>query len=154
MPVFQLRGIYNMKIDHILIVANDSRSVKAIGFGFNLAKGLGARVTLLSVIEDDMWEGNTDAGIFPDDALIALKKKAADFLMRIKKKYGQAVHTEVLTHQGETLETVMRVIKLVNINLVVTGSPIRHGLSKLLGNTLAESIVRDSPIPVCIVPIS
>jgi nucleotide-binding universal stress UspA family protein len=101
-----------------------------------------------------MTEGNTDAGIFPDDALIALKTKTDNFLMRIKKKYGRAVHTEVLTHEGETLKTVMRVIKPANINLVVMCSPIRHGLRKLLNNSLSESIVRESPIPVCIVPIS
>jgi len=142
-----------MKIDHILIVADDSRSVKAIGFGFDLAKGLGAKVTVLSVIEDAMSEGNPDAGIFPDDALTALKKKTDDFLMQIKKKYGGDVNTEVLTRHGETLETVIAVIKSFDIDLVLAESHARHGISKLFGNTLAESMIRQSPVPVCIVPM-
>jgi len=142
-----------MKIDHILIVADDNRSGKAIGFGFNLARELGAKVTVLSVIEGAMAEGNTDAGIFPDDALVALKEKTANFLMQIKKKYGEDVNTQVLSRQGEILETITDVINSSGIDLVVAGYQARHGLSKLFGKTLAESMIRQPPIPVCIVPI-
>jgi len=144
-----------MKIDRILVLADDTPcSENAARFGFDLAKGLGADVILLGVIEPIMTTGNTDAGIFPDDALMPLKKKTADFLERIKNKLGAGVHAETLIRDGEILPTVMQVIQSSAIDLVIAGSQARHGISKLLGDNVAESIVRESPLPVCIVPMN
>jgi len=144
-----------MKIDRILVLADDTPcSENAARFGFDLAKGLGAAIILLGVIEPIMTAGNTDAGIFPDDALMALKNKTADFLERIKNRHGADVHTETLILNGEILPIVMQVIQSSAIDLVIAGSQARHGLSKLLGDNIAESIIRESPSPVCIVPMN
>jgi len=143
-----------MKTDRILILTDDTPSCDNVArFGFNLAMGLAAEVLLLSVIEPMMTAGNTDAGIFPDDALMTQKNKTRDILAGIRNKYGTGLRTETLIREGEILATVMDVIQSLGIDLVIAGSKTSHGLSKLLGDDIAKSIIRHSPVPVCIVPL-
>jgi nucleotide-binding universal stress UspA family protein len=143
-----------MKIEKILIVADDSpTSLKAVQYGFNLARDAGASVMLLNVIEAESVAGNPDAGIFHDDALMATKTRADDFLKRMKSAYGQSVETEICTTVGEVMPTIIKTIADWNASLVVAGTHGRTGLSKLFSGSIAESIIHHSPIPVCVVPL-
>jgi nucleotide-binding universal stress UspA family protein len=143
-----------MKTDKILIVADDSpSSVKAIQYGFNLAREVGANVTLLSVIDSALTLGNPDAGIFPDDALIALKSKTDAFLTRMKNDYGNKVDTELLAPVGDIQKTVINTAVNWGATLIVAGTHGRTGLNKLFNGSIAESIIHHSPIPVCVVPM-
>src|ERR1700733_9219581 len=139
-----------MKIEKILIVADDSPpSVKAVQYGFNLARDIGARVLLLSVIEPESVAGNPDAGIFPDGALAVTNARTSDFLKRMEINYGQAVATELQTRIGEILPTIISTINEWGASLVIAGTHGRTGLSKLFGGSVAESIIHHSPVPVC-----
>ncbi len=143
-----------MKTDKVLIVADDSpSSVKAIQYGYNLARDLGAKVTLLSVIDPSLALGNPDAGIFPDDALIAFKKKSDDFLNRMKAKYGDGANTEIMSPVGDAQATVIDIAVKSDAGLIVTGTHSRKGLSQLFKGGIAESIIHNSPVPVCVVPL-
>jgi nucleotide-binding universal stress UspA family protein len=143
-----------MKIDKILIVADDSvPSVKAIQYGFNMARDLGAKVTLLSVVEPGHALGNPDAGIFPDDALIVFREKTEDFLKRVKDKYGTGIDIEQMAPVGHIQSTVIDIAVKWGADLIVAGTHGRTGLSKLFSGSVAESIIQHSPIPVCIVPM-
>jgi len=143
-----------MKIDKILIVADDSpSSAKAIQYGFNLARDMGAKVTLLSVIDPSLALGNPDAGIFPDDALIDLKEKTDDFLNSMKNKYGGDIDTEIMSPKGDIQETVIDIAVKWGAGLIVAGTHGRKGLSKLFKGSISGSIIHNSPIPVCVVPL-
>jgi nucleotide-binding universal stress UspA family protein len=143
-----------MKTDKILIVADDSpSSFKAIQYGFNMARDLGAKVTLLSVVEPGHALGNPDAGIFPDDALFFLKEKTGEFLNRVKNDYGSGVDTELMAPVGHIQSTVIDIAGKWGADLIVAGTHGRTGLSKLFSGSVAESIIQHSPIPVCVVPM-
>jgi nucleotide-binding universal stress UspA family protein len=143
-----------MKTDKILIVADDSpSSVKAIQYGFNLARNLGAKVILLSVVDPSLTLGNPDAGIFPDDAFIDLKAKTYDFLNKMKNKYRDGVDTEIMSPVGDIQATVIDVAVKSGARLIVAGTHGRKGLSKLFNGSISESIIRHSPVPVCVVPM-
>ena len=143
-----------MKIDKILIVADDSpSSVKAIQYGYNLARDLGAKVTLLSVIDPSLALGNPDAGIFPDDALIDFKAKTGDFLERMKNKYGDGVGTKLLSPVGDIQATVIDLAIKWDAGLIVAGTHGGKGLSELFKDGIIASIIHNSPIPVCVVPM-
>jgi len=142
-----------MKIKKILIVVDDSLpSIKAVQFGYGFAKKFEAKVMLLSVIEPDLTLGNPDAGIFPDDALIAARAKTADFLQRMKDDYAQSVETELAAPEGDIGPNVLTMITDWHADLVVTGTHGRTGISKLLIGSVAESFITLSPVPVCVVP--
>ena len=143
-----------MKIEKILIVADDSPpSIRAVQYGFNLARDVGAKVMLLSVIEPESAAGNPDAGVFPDDALLAVKAKTADFLQRMKKDYAGLVDTEIQAPAGDILPAIIKTIEDWGAGLVVTGTHGRTGLSKLFSGSIAESLIHQSPVPVCVIPM-
>ena len=143
-----------MKTDKILIVADDSApSIKAIQFGLNLAKDLGAKATLLGVIDPGDAIGNPDAGIFPDDALIALKTKTEDFLNRMNTRYGEGIDIELLAPVGDIETNVIDIAEKWGATMIVAGTHGRTGISKLLNSSVAESIIHHSPVPVCVVPM-
>lgn len=143
-----------MKIDKILIVADDSiSSQKAIRYGFRMAGELGARVMLLSVIEPEEAAGNPDAGIFPDDALLTASKHAELFLNAMKTEYGGSVDTEMATPVGEIQKMVVETAKKWGAGLIVAGTHGRTGISRLFLGSISESIIHHSPIPVCVVPL-
>ncbi|WP_295667600.1 universal stress protein [uncultured Mucilaginibacter sp.] len=142
-----------MKIGKILIVADDSApSVKAIQFGFNLARDLSANIILLSVIDPIDSLGNPDAGIFPDDALMAAKANVETFVVEMKEKYGAGVDTELLTPVGDILSSVTKITVQQGADLIVAGTHGRTGLSLLFKGSISESIIHHSKIPVIIVP--
>jgi nucleotide-binding universal stress UspA family protein len=143
-----------MKADKILIVADDSApSTKAIQYGFELAIKLGAKVTLLSVVEPGHALGNPDAGIFPDDALIVLKEKTKEFLNRVKSDYGSGIDIDLMSPVGDIQPTVIAIAVKLGADLIVAGTHGRTGLSKLFSGSVAESIIHHSPVPVVIVPM-
>ena len=143
-----------MKTDKILIVANDDKSsIKAIKYGFNLAKELGAKVLLLSVIVPTMTEGNVDAGIFPDDAEEKATNEAIDFLYRVKKTYGNKTDTEFIAKTGHIKTITISTAVEWGAKLIIAGTHGRKGLNRLLKGSISESIVGNSPVPVCIVPM-
>jgi|SRR6185503_10567727 len=142
-----------MNINKILIVADDSpSSVKAVQYGFSLARDLGAKVMLLSVIEPGSAAGNPDAGVFPDDALIALKDRAGAFLKQMENNYAQSVDTQLHLEAGDIQATIIKTIGDWGAALVVVGTHGRSGLGKLFSGSMAESVIQHSPVPVCVVP--
>jgi nucleotide-binding universal stress UspA family protein len=143
-----------MKTNKILVVADDSdSSVKAIQYGFNLARELNAKVALMYVIESSLTIGNVDAGIFPDDALSILKTKAEDFLTRMKTQYAADINTEFITTIGDIQTSIILKAKEWSADLIVTGTHNRTGLSRLFSGSIAESIIHRSPVPVFVVPL-
>jgi nucleotide-binding universal stress UspA family protein len=143
-----------MKIEKILIVTDNSiPSIRAVQYGYNLARDIGAKVMLLSVIEPESAAGNPDAGIFPDDALLAIKTKTTDFLQQMEKEYASLVDTEIQVPVGEILPTIIKTIGDWGASLVVAGTLGRTGLSKLFSGNIAEYLIHHSPVPVFVVPM-
>jgi len=126
-------------------------SVKAIKYGFNLARELGAAVLLLNVIEPELTAGNPDAGIFPDDALMACESKANEFLNRMITDYAANVETQIATPVGNIQKTIIDTATKWQANLIIAGTHGRTGLNKLFNGSVAESIIQHSPVPVLVV---
>jgi nucleotide-binding universal stress UspA family protein len=143
-----------MKYKRILIVTDDSpTSLKAVRYGYDLAKQLQAKVALLGVVDQALADGNVDAGVFPDQALYGLKKEMKEFLQGLERDYAHGVDTKIFTPEGEVKETILNIANEWDADSIVAGTHGRKGLNRLLMGSMAESILRDSSVPVLIVPI-
>lgn len=143
-----------MTYKRILIIADDSpASLKAARYGYDLALQLHAKVALLGVVDLALAEGNADAGIFPEQAALQLKTDMEEFLHGVKSDYSNGVETEIFAPEGEIKETVLQMANEWDAQLIVAGTHGRKGLNRLLVGSLAEGILRDSKIPMLIVPI-
>jgi nucleotide-binding universal stress UspA family protein len=143
-----------MKYERILIITDDGpSSLKAVKYGYDLAAQLNAKVGLLGVVDETLTEGNPDAGIFPEQVARDLKIQVEQFLHTVKRDYANGIQTEIFTPMGNVKEAVLQTARQWGAQLIVAGTHGRKGISRLLMGSIAEGILRDSPIPVFIVPI-
>ncbi|GAC1313648.1 MAG: universal stress protein [Mucilaginibacter sp.] len=143
-----------MKYNRILIVTDDSpSSLKAARCGYDLAAQLNAKVALMGVVDEGLAQGNPDAGIFPEQAAHDLKKYMEEFLHKVEQDYANGIDTEIFAPEGDVKETVLQMAREWDAQLIVAGTHGRKGLNRLLMGSMAEGILRDSKVPVFIVPI-
>lgn len=128
-------------------------SVRAARYGFELARELGAKVALLSVVDAALAEGNVDAGIFPEQEGLKLKQAAEELLHNIRNDYGHGMETEFFAPEGDVKRVVLQMAKEWKAKLLVMGSHGRSGLTKLLMGSVTEEVIRHSPVPVVVVPL-
>ncbi|MET4081295.1 nucleotide-binding universal stress UspA family protein [Pedobacter sp. UYP30] len=143
-----------MKNERILIVADDSpSSLKAIKYGFYLAGRFAAKIALIGVVDEALAIGDVDAGIFPETAELKMKKFREDFLNHVVKDYANGIDAELFTPEGNVKDTVLDLAREWEATMIVAGSHGRKGLNRLLMGSVAEGILRDSKVPVVVVPM-
>ena len=114
----------------------------------------GARLTLLSVINP------MDAGYSAETALPSAAEewyesaKAAaqerfDEAAEVAAEHGVSIHTEVAV--GRPSRTIVEYADEHDVDVIVMGSHGRKGVSRILLGSVAEAVVRQSPVPVTVV---
>lgn len=141
-----------MNYKKILIAVDSSEfSMNAAKKGIELAHQLNAQVALLFVIDQSKGLGNVDAGIFPEEALLVLKKEAEQTLDQLA---AMSNGKEILKFmpEGHPAEDVIKTAETWEADLLVTGTHGRTGLKHLFMGSVAEHIIKHSKIPVMVVP--
>jgi nucleotide-binding universal stress UspA family protein len=114
------------------------------------AKQLNAKIILTYVLEDL----STYEGIFVDLKTLAelentlyegAKKSMEDFL---KEHFSDFPDVEPVLEKGDVVETILRVAQEKGADLIVIGTHGRKGLDRILFGSVAEGVVKNSPIPV------
>lgn len=137
-----------------LLIAIDSSaaSLHASKVGFELAHQLNGSVAIIYVIDQSKEIGNVDAGILPEEAAILLKKQASDTINQIMAQYNGTYGVVRFIPEGNPPEEILSTIQTWEADLLVIGTHGRTGLQHLLVGSVAERIIRHSPIPVMVVP--
>jgi len=131
---------------HILVPTDfGDASARARGIALELARRFDARVTLLHVwtVPSAVYgEGLS----WPTEALEAAAQRALDGELAASAK----VHppTEAKLRVGVPWERILESVKELDVDLVVMGTHGRRGLSRLVLGSVAEKLVRLSPVPV------
>ena len=117
----------------------------AIPYAAEIAKRFGAKVYALHVrppIVNPMT---------PPETWVALEEAAEaqerEWRMTLRSAFP-GVETAVLIEEGPLWSTLARVIEKERIDLIVTGTRGRSGVSKMLLGSVAEEILRQAPCPV------
>jgi nucleotide-binding universal stress UspA family protein len=110
-----------------------------------VARKFGAKVLAVHVRPPQVY------GLAPPESWPALQE-AADRQVEEQKKHLEAlfrgVQNSVLIGEGDTWEVISALIREKQIDLVVIGTHGRRGLEKILLGSVAEKILRRSPVPV------
>ena len=141
-----------MAYQKILIAVDSSEyAMKAAKKGLELAHQLNAKAALIFVVDKSKAMGNIDAGIFPNDALLVLKKEAEQTLDELVEMYdGNQVIK--LMPEGHPVEDIIKTSENWEADLIVLGTHGRTGLQHLIMGSVAEDILHHSKIPVMIIP--
>ena len=131
----------------ILLVATDFSvaAETALDFALPLAATLGAKVYLLHAYQ------LPPQSVFVTTAQIALgvtalaEKELADCVAKRKESSVQIVP---MLKQADAREAILEAAEEVSADLVIMGTHGRRGIARALIGSVAEAVVRASPVPV------
>lgn len=127
----------------------------AVEVAISMARKYGATLVLLHVYAVPIYA-------FPDGALLSTASLASELsnaaqlgLNRAALEFGgQGVNVVAVLREGSAEDEILAVADEEGVDLIVVGTHGRHGLKRALLGSVAESVLRDSKVPVMVVPIS
>jgi len=142
----------------------DPTAQKVAEAGFSIAKAMNAEVILLHVISDPVYYssveyspimGLTDTlGVDPlkIGGINRLTEVSQHFLDKIKHHLGDdAIVTEIV--EGDFAETILNTSKQLHADVIVMGSHSRKWLENIVMGSVTADVLRQSAVPLFIVPI-
>jgi len=131
--------------DTVVVATDGSDSVKrAVDVALDLADRFEADIHALSVI--DASEVDASPSQLQDEFRTALETTADAALGTVEERATQAVTTEI--REGRPAAEICEYAREVDADVIATGTRGRHGENRLLLGSVAERIVRTSPVPV------
>jgi nucleotide-binding universal stress UspA family protein len=137
---------------HILIATDGSELAgKAVATGLELAKRLGAKVTVVTAIEPWLSIASSDTAA----AFMQYQKAAEQDAVRILAQVSaaaqvQGVQCETVTVTETAAEAIIETAKNKQCDLIVMSSHGRRGLARMLLGSQATRVLTLSSVPVLI----
>jgi len=141
----------------------DPTAQKIAEQGYSLAKTMGAEVILLHVITDPTYYTSTDyspimgfggymdLSQYEPGTIDGLKIASQHFLDKTKLHLGdQTVQTSV--KEGDIAESILMTAKNLHVDIIVLGSHSRKWLENIVVGSVAEEVLRQTKIPLFIIP--
>ena len=140
-----------IKIRRILCPIDFSdASHNAVRYAHEFAKGMGAHLVLLNVVEPRPMAVDMSLSYVPlEEDLEKAAREDLEEIIRSEREKGVEVQAEVQI--GTPSEIILDRAEELDVNLVILGSHGKTGLSRLLMGSVAESVVRKAKCPVLIV---
>jgi nucleotide-binding universal stress UspA family protein len=137
-------------IRHLLVAVDfDENSARALDYAVDLAAHLGARLTVVHAYSLPVLNA-FDAEYIPSAGEAVHKadanRKHLDTLLALRKARG--VPMEGVLRIGAAPVEVCAVAREVGADLIIVGTHNRGVLGRALLGSVAETIVRDAPVPV------
>jgi nucleotide-binding universal stress UspA family protein len=131
--------------DLILVPVDlEPASMRALEVAGNLAPRLGATVVALHVYTLPRFAYPGFTPVMPS----TLNEDIAAAARKAVESVGAAKGVRVLLSEGDAATEILAAIEEMRPRLVVMGTHGRHGLSRLMLGSVAEKVMRKSPVPV------
>lgn len=131
--------------DTVVVATDGSESVnRAIDVALDLAERFDAEVHALSVV--DASEVDASPEQLREELRTALETHADAALATVEERADRDVKTAV--REGRPAAEICEYVREIDADLIATGTRGRHGENRLLLGSVAERIVRTSPVPV------
>lgn len=139
----------------ILVAVDDSpQAASALDLAIDLAKALKASITLVHAIDP-----GAIAAAASDAAAASVMEIEMDELQAAAKELLEAtaaqvraagIEVESTLRDGIPAATILDTAKRADADLIVIGTHGRHGVARLFLGSCAETVLRESPIPVLV----
>jgi nucleotide-binding universal stress UspA family protein len=142
-----------MQLDMILVATDFSPQARAAAdWALAMAGALGARVVMVHVYDLPIV-GVPDGSLLVDARTAARLSDEAQAALdgEIARVQGRGAKVEGWLRQGDPREIIPSLATTAGAGLIVAGSHGRRGVARALLGSMAESLVRDSTIPVAVI---
>jgi len=131
--------------DTVVLATDGSASTeRAVTVGLDLVRRFDGTVHALSVVDED--EIAATPSEIQSELRRSLERRGRDAVERIDERGDRAVTTAI--REGRPANVICSYATEVDADVIVTGTRGRHGEHALLLGSVAEAVVRKSPIPV------
>lgn len=132
---------------HILVPTDFGEPAqRALDIALEVAAKFGASVSLLHVYQVLLPFAYDEALVWPLDQIEKAARKTLDaHLARAKARYSKC---DAILKPGTAAVEIVSVANQVRADLIVLGTHGRRGMSRMMLGSVAERVVRTSPIPV------
>jgi nucleotide-binding universal stress UspA family protein len=128
---------------------------QALEYAIGLASKLGARVTLLHVIQPPPWGGADMDVTLPYAYSLFIQNLEAEVAHRmqacLERVTAGGLEGEVTVVRGVPFREILETAKMQQVDLIIMGTQGRTGLQHVLMGSVAEKVVRLAPCPVLVV---
>jgi nucleotide-binding universal stress UspA family protein len=133
-----------------LLVPHDfsTHSLEALRLAASWAKALGASVTLLHVVEPVVFPQLYAVDPLPEETFERARERSTAELETVIAEVFAEVPAEAVVVSGTAAETILVEAEAREADLVVMGSRGLSGLEHLLLGSVAEKVLRRSPVPL------
>jgi len=134
-----------------IAIAVDFSEVSSIvaEWGKALAKRLGAKIVLINVVEDiSAFDVATDARTLQELEKTLLEGAREYMQSFLIKQFSDFSEVKPVITKGKVVEKIIEIAKENKADLIIIGTHGRKGLDKIVFGSVAEGIVKYSPIPV------
>ena len=148
----------------LIALDNNVGAQKVAASGYELSEALHAHTILMHVTSDSTYYSSlnyspimgfdvySNSDVEQTNAVEELKRTAQDYLDNAKLSLGDET-IETILKEGDYAENILQTAKEVNADIIVVGTHSRKGLDKVLLGSIAEKVLRNSTIPLFIIPV-
>ncbi len=141
----------------------DPTAQKIAETGYSFAKSMGAEVTLMHVVSDPVYyatreyspimgfDGYLETGPVDSYSMEGLTKASEHYLDQIRHHLkDDAIQTRV--GEGEFADSILKVAREIHADVIVIGSHSQKWLEKIVMGSVTEKVLKQSSIPLFIIP--
>lgn len=139
--------------EHVLVGYDESTQAKA-ALRHALEKYPDAQITVIHVNDPREWMTDTDEfdGFYSEEMYERVQESAEKTLEQAEEFASEFDHeVETTTAMGRPAAEVVQFAEENDVDHIIVGSHGRRGISRFLLGSVAEKIVRRSPVPVTVI---
>jgi nucleotide-binding universal stress UspA family protein len=142
-----------VKLERILFPCDfTDNSLKVLPYVLSLAEKYNSEVYLLYVDDLYTWGGN----FIPHPSLTVLQKESLEAARKAMDKMCEerlqgCPNFQRKVASGDPASEIVKEIEAEGINMVVMGTHGRRGLEERIFGSVAENVVKKSPVPVLVI---
>jgi len=138
-------------------------TTKIAEIGFSFAKAMDAEITLLHVVENEVYYtsfmtspitgiGDFDSATFYQFMNSDGLSDAANYYLDKVKLHLNDKKIKTLVENGDFAEVILKTAKHLKVDLIIMGSHSQKWLEKVLIGSTTENVLNQSSIPLLIIP--
>ena len=145
-------------IKRILMATDGSKnSVRALNVAIEMAKKMGAKITLVGVIDNRLYMGHA---MLAEDSPNQLAQPVEDYLMQVTGAYladatrlcGRGgIEPEIVIRTGHPAEEILKEARRSKADLLVMGSHGKSGIGSVMGSVTFAVLHGESRVPILVV---